>query len=714
MSRGSFPPIDVAGGRPERWSYSKEKRQYERRFHDPFTDEALYDEAYGAQDVLGDKSYVPQTLPIAPNPIPILGAILGFLVVIAGVQIWGSTIQTLSHSALYTVAPTGAPSLMPTFAPTLTPTFAPTKTPTKSPTLSPTKAPTAFPTKSPTKSPTNAPTNAPTAAPPPTAPTPATNAPTNAPTKSPTNSPTKAPTPPTNAPTKSPTVPATNSPTLSPVGAQAVAVISDTSTLFDLAHDKISNPINYQIHVAPRGELVATHTETFSDTGGRASVDNNEDIFLVSCGTSLGGYGVVRTAEYILNEVGQTTIARLTVAFDTDHLIANSLQGAGYILAGENYQVGYDGSKFGVTFQHHGQLEIRRFYITTKATSGTTVSITANSYTVSGISVTVAASAAHNAKEITNALKADSTWNNAWTTSQEGAYIVIQAKAPESRAGTYSFAPGTSGIVGSWTQRLRGRATTKEWAYRDSAPFFNGGSDLSWLQPGYFNSYQILYSREAGALDFYVQNEDNGIMQHMHGFRWNNQYKRMNSNNANFKIGYVATSLGSVGANITVRGGDMMLGSTGIQPEAFDSTYAHSKTTTGVTTTDTYLFAIKASPVFARMPMNSKIVFTTISASSDTSKTAILTFRLGCTTITGSVWQYVSQGASYALYDDSGTGCTSTTISGGINVKSVAETLSIRDTYALQAEQILAVYARVSSGAASEVDVTINWQEHSS
>ena len=96
---------------------------------------------------------------------------------------------------------------------------------------------------------------------------------------------------------------------------------------------QISN--QYALDPTLRDEL-----ETFNATGG--TVDSNDNLFRCQSGTSLGGYGVIRSKEVAVYRAGQGAEARVTASFTTG--VALSLQFAGMFSLTETAAFGYSGS----------------------------------------------------------------------------------------------------------------------------------------------------------------------------------------------------------------------------------------------------------------------------------------------------------------------------------------------------------------------------------
>ena len=100
--------------------------------------------------------------------------------------------------------------------------------------------------------------------------------------------------------------------------------------------------------------------EIFEATGG--SADNDVNMFRCQTGTSIGGYGVVRSKETLNYRAGQGVEAMLTASFTTG--VALSLQFAGMFNLTETLAFGYDGADFSVIHEYNGIAEIQTIQVT--------------------------------------------------------------------------------------------------------------------------------------------------------------------------------------------------------------------------------------------------------------------------------------------------------------------------------------------------------------
>ena len=95
---------------------------------------------------------------------------------------------------------------------------------------------------------------------------------------------------------------------------------------------------------------VVEDIEIFEATGG--SADNNENKFRFQTGTSVGGYGVIRSNNTLNYKAGQGVEAQFTASFTTG--VALSLQFGGMFSISDTLAFGYDGADFSCLHSYGG------------------------------------------------------------------------------------------------------------------------------------------------------------------------------------------------------------------------------------------------------------------------------------------------------------------------------------------------------------------------
>ena len=437
---------------------------------------------------------------------------------------------------------------------------------------------------------------------------------------------------------------------------------------------------------------------TLSATGGGVAATNSE--FVMTTGTSVGGYGVLYSRQPVVYIPGVGSEARITARFTTG--VANSLQLAGYFTAIDGMFFGYNGASFGVMHRHHGAIEIQSLAITTGAGGAETVTVTLNSVPYA-IAVT-AGTTTQVADQLTTGLTASAA-GALWYFQHIGTTVVCTAKNAAAAAGTYTLA-STGTTAGTFTRIRAGAAATETWTAKAS---WNVDT-ASWLDPTKGNLFKLEYAYLGyGQLKFSIFNPSLRRFVVVHVIDWANANTQTNFANPSLRVGWVAASLGSTTA-LTVAGGSAMAGLQG------DAAKPHSFGAFGIATgvtTETQVVSILSRREFGTRANLGLIVPKLLSIGTDSTKGAIFKMYRNAVVAGVTTHNYVDQTQSIALSDTGGT-----TVSGGrlLGVYSVGPagraTIDLSDiNEVLISGDELTITAQVTSAAASEMTVSITWDE---
>ena len=441
--------------------------------------------------------------------------------------------------------------------------------------------------------------------------------------------------------------------------------------------------------------------ETFSATGG--SVDATGNLFRCQSGTSLGGYGVIRSSRTVNYKPGQGIVCRITATFTTG--VANSLQFAGLFSLTETLAFGYDGANFSVIHEYDGEAEIQTIQITSSAAD--TVTVTLDGTAASGISITNA-TVQTNAREIADALSADAAVNLAWRFEQIDDKVICISRSVGDKTGTMSIAFAGS-ATGTITETQAGSLKSSDNVAQsswDNKPF--PGFD-----PTKLNIYQIEYGYLGAAnLNFSIYNPNNGSFEKVHTINWSNENTTPNFGNPDMKVGWTSASLGSTGTNLIVTGASCMGGVEGfvgiIEPSVADF-----NTVSSISTTLTAVITIKNRIVFGGKFNLGSIEPLSVSIDNDHNKGAVVQIVKNATLSGVPNFQYFDESESIVTVDKS-----STTVTGGniIDVLTVGAGLSdsldlSKFENLLLPEDTLTVAVQTISGTATSTTAAIVWRE---
>ena len=440
---------------------------------------------------------------------------------------------------------------------------------------------------------------------------------------------------------------------------------------------------------------ILSGVETYNATGGTVSTSDN--MYVCSTGTSVGGYGVIRTKRPTIYREGQGLMARFTAIFDTN-AVANSLQFAGLFNVQDTIAFGYRGTDFGIIFDNYGAQEIRKLTFTA-ATSGT-FSLTLNS-----VQYDITLSSGTNAL---NAYEVE-TWLNAnqsiWDAEQVGDSVFLRNKNAAVANGTY-LATG-AGFTGTLTQEQAGAAKTESTILEAD---WNGESCTFDKSKG--NVFMIKVSYLGfGPISFFILDSESGLFKRVHTIKYQNNNIKPSLSNRALKVGWTAASLGSTTA-LTVKGASA---GTFIEGKSVLNTISHAQENENTSVGNTFeaVLTIKALESFNGKAMLGRVVIERLIISTDASKEVVVKLSKNATLGTTN-YSYHDESGSIVIYDtgdhaDTGNAHVlyGTQVSGGgdreVNLKDIKI-----DFYA---NETLTVYARVVSGAAANVTATLVWRE---
>ena len=331
-------------------------------------------------------------------------------------------------------------------------------------------------------------------------------------------------------------------------------IISPGATSKSAFGEPISVPLTPVLQLDGLYGLDPRQFETYTATGGAATTTGT--LMQCSTGTSIGGYGVIRSSRAVRYRPGQGAVARFTAKFSPG--VAGYTQRAGFFTQEQALQVGYDGEQFGILLQNGGKAYISNFTITAAATGTGNITIT-----LDGAATVVAVTAADTIAVVARKIATAFAGNADWIVEYSGTKVCFLARSVGPKAGAFDFTDtGGTGVTATVTNPQAGVAHTDTWIPQQS---FNidtldgfGPSTVN-VDPTKLNVFQINFRwLGAGELRFAIENPINGDMIFFHHIHYSNQNIDVHIDNPSLKIGYVAASLGGSGTNVVVEGASMM------------------------------------------------------------------------------------------------------------------------------------------------------------
>jgi hypothetical protein len=462
------------------------------------------------------------------------------------------------------------------------------------------------------------------------------------------------------------------------------------------------------VEVTPKIQLSATYglintdiLETFAATGG--SADTNGNVFRCQTGTSIGGYGVIRSKDTVHYRPGEGVLARFTAKFTTG--IATSLQFGGLFSLTETLAFGFDGATFGVIHEYDGEAELQTIQVTGAAggSESATVTLDGDAATASLTATTVQC----NAFEITRDLKADATLNSKWRFEQVDDTVYCISKSVGNKTGTMSFSSATA--TATVSEITAGVAKTK-----DTVAQANWNKDVtSWLDPTKLNVYEVQYGY-LGAIGplFSVYEPYSGLFIKIHQIPWANQKTTPNFGNPSMKVGWTSASLGSSGTNLTVEGASAMGAIEGITPQIPQSK-ALSNSKASISTTLTNVLTLKNRLSYGGRFNLGDIKLLSLSIDNDHNKGVIVELYKNATLAGVPNYQFFNENNSIASYDIAGT-----TVTGGVIINSFTVPLNGDINISLSElnetilpDETLTVAVKTVSGTATNTTGALIWIE---
>ena len=336
-------------------------------------------------------------------------------------------------------------------------------------------------------------------------------------------------------------------------------IINETAASKSVYGESIAVPLTPVVQLDGLYGLDSRQFQQFSAFGG--TVDTTNTLMRCQTGTTQYGYGVLRSRRAVRYRSGQGALTRFTAMFTQG--TAGYTQRAGFFSQEQALQIGYNGTSFGVLRQNEGKAHIEKIVMTGAASVASNVTITLNDVPyVVPISIDTVSI---NAAEISEWFQLNATAN--WVVEHCDGIINFLSTSIGIKAGTFSFAAGTTGATATIETIQIGVADVNNWTTQENwnvdtclgnGPDFGNPSNVL-LDPTKLNIYQISFQwLGAGQITYSLIHPDNGEMITIHKEYYVNKNTNVHLDNPSFKIGYVAASLGGTGTNVVVTGASML------------------------------------------------------------------------------------------------------------------------------------------------------------
>lgn len=436
---------------------------------------------------------------------------------------------------------------------------------------------------------------------------------------------------------------------------------------------------------------------TYTASGGSATLSGGH--FVCQTGTSVGGYGVIRSVRSVNYKGGMAARFRGTGLFTAG--VADSIQGVGFFNVGDSLCFGFYGTEFGIIHQYHGLQEVQTITVTGASSGSTNLTLTLNgtAYTIP----LTAGTTAHNAFEIEQWLKTNASAT--WTASQNGSTVVVSSTTDGAKSGAYTFSHATA--TGTIDQVTAGVTKTTDFVAQadwnvDPATW------LSDTTKGNIFQIDVPYLGYGNHL-FYAYHPTRNRYELVHVIHWANANSQPSVGNPSMHCGVFAASLGST-TNLTTKSACVASFIAGVpgrtrNPRAF-------RNLKSIGTTLTSLFTIRNRDIFGGKANQVEIEPLILTARTESTKGARGVIYANAT---------LSGETNFSYLDEtnlvSETSTTETTAAAGtplleFDITSSPTTIDLTPLRIRIPPNIsLTVAAAVNSGAASDVSAALTWYE---
>ena len=455
---------------------------------------------------------------------------------------------------------------------------------------------------------------------------------------------------------------------------------------------------------ATYGLLDLTLTVTDSAASGTTTVAN--DLFTCQTGTSATGLASILTLSQSKTRPGQGADHIIDAVFSPG--VADSQQAAGLITSENSYVFALLGTAFGVATTHGGISEEQELTITTPAAGAETASITIDG-NIFSVPLT-AGTVQHNAFEIANSLESQVV-NYDFTSNDDQVVAQSLLSGPQ---GAFAFSSATA--VAAWVQDHAGVSAILDFIPQTSwnADTRLSGSVADILDPLKGNVYRIQLGSNFGAVNFFIQDNDTGLMVLVHQIKNANKNILPNVTNQTFRLGWLSQNLGNT-TNVTVSGnsaGAFLEGK--IKRSTPPRTEINEQLAIGIVLTNIITFRPRIH--FGGKVNRAAVIPTQVSLSTQTNKSAFFEIVANPTFGGDLDFSYVDKDNSIMEFATDSVSVTGGRLLGGKTVVSgSSETIEFNSTdlreFIALPGQVFSIASRVSSGAAADMQALASWLE---
>ena len=432
-----------------------------------------------------------------------------------------------------------------------------------------------------------------------------------------------------------------------------------------------------------------------ANLGGTTTTGNSN--FIASTGVGANNVSAIVSQREIQYRAGQGMRCEISAVFTAG--TANSTQQAGFLNSESSFSFGYDGTNFGILHSRGGQLENQELTITTGA--GGVESATVN---IDGVPYSVPLTAGtppENAYEIATYLDAN-VLGYGFTSVADVVYCLAQL--PDFGGGSFTFTSASA--IGAWVQISTGTLATEVWVNQAD---WNGKSVI--IDPQKGNVYQIqMQYLGYGGIFFWIKNPLTSRFVLVHTLHYESSDVIPSVSNPIFRIGWACRNTGNT-SDIVVMGASAGSFTEGmVHYDGRPKGLCRENLTVGTALEN--VLTVRDRLTFNSEANRAEIIPLLLSLSTDTTKTAVFEIILNPVVVgaltferygVNSLMEFaddnvlVTGGDVVACFDVSATGALL------VDMSKIIENMLPGEQYC--------ICAKVTSGAASEMDVALTWKE---
>lgn len=442
--------------------------------------------------------------------------------------------------------------------------------------------------------------------------------------------------------------------------------------------------------------------------GASVTVLNAEAI--MTSGTATDGYARLVSKKVAKYRAGQATMAKWTARFTAGS--AGNRQMAGLYNIEAGYQIGYDGTSFGILYTESATVEVQTLTVTAAPTGAGNVTVTLDSGTSVVVAVTLSGNTSVTASEIAAANYTQTA--GGWDACAIG-NVVYFTRHTAGPAGASTFSAGTTGMTATFAILTTGVVPTEQFIPQsawNTDKFDGTGPSGQTLDPTKGNVYGVQFQYLGyGDAFFYVVNGNTGRPQVVHVVRNANARTSTVLRNPNLYLTWESRNTGT-GASVSMRGasgGAFVEGPVRFLGAQFGVPPGVVTVGAGV---ETPVITLRADTIFQNKQSTAQLQIDRFTVSCDGTKNVNFKVYKNAT-LTGARWQRVNTNTSAASYD---INATSLSIGAGsvVYAFSVAKTGNATESVTdlslfMQAGDTITITA--TSVNATDISASIIWIE---